>query len=791
MDLKNIIENFDNLKETDKGLVYFNSAKKLILQEIERKNFNVYSIIFAALILKNKIKLEKSPVESQLRKSLIKEFGNIKDVEISSHPLKLNLALIIFVTDVLQGNFKNSKVDLLERIVEVNANNFVLNNNQVAPFFQILKSIYTLDEVVEILKNNIFKGKFWNKSLFSKKTAFLWVFPIFWSCFGFERQFKSLYEPWLSLFYKAIQKKDTELVFFMMLPMTHIYTNLSTTQEEYRQFNKEVNIPFANYVQEHVVNEYSITPCTKNVKNEDESKKIAYVYDRIVGSSPVKLLYSLLENLTQQDNKNEYYVYDLEIIEKTPSDKRFVEMIKSLGVKYFSAHSTVKDIEYGVHYYSHIEKALKLREKIIEDDIDVLIMGNNWSYPIFLYGTRTAPKQIYWCHGAFEFDVPGIDKRITHIPEGSPMHQNDIPFERFQLRQSDIFFQEEVEENKKKAAEIRKKFPEDVIILGSIGRLIKLEGEGYLEAVAEIMKQNPDTIYLACGTGGTENIKKKIKELGIADRFYFEGWVDPAIYAHVIDVYLNTFPDPSGEALVEYKKYRADGQSVSLYENSNNIEAYLNLADFFFGLRYLENKDIFCVREKYRNKIYDLVGGRALIITFDFFGKNKQEKLQIKLQENNDFIFVTNNGTNDIFYKNKKFTFNINPFFFYLSSDVLFLNCWDESILKYNIDNSFSRIYLLNDENMNQKISVEKWYVELSEKISIVRNNRISHIELFNFIFKDLRDDLKSNYFKFKGKYYDLIQYELSLFLDSFIFKNFIDIQSRVIDIYKELSSRI
>lgn len=66
------------------------------------------------------------------------------------------------------------------------------------------------------------------------------------------------------------------------------------------------------------------------------------------------------------------------------------------------------------------------------------------------------------------------------------------------------------------------------------------------------MKRNPNTVYLACGSGDKSYIMSKIYELGIEDRFYFTGHIDPNVYNMVLDLYLNTFPFSSGESLNEY-----------------------------------------------------------------------------------------------------------------------------------------------------------------------------------------------------------------------------------------------
>lgn len=131
MKLADIIDNFDSLKETDEGLTQFNLAKHYIIDKLEKNEPSHDFIFFASLILKNRIKLEKNPKESDLRKRSISLFDKISEADVVNHPLKLNLAFIIFVIDVLKGDFKNSKIDLLERIVEVNANHFVPSNNPI------------------------------------------------------------------------------------------------------------------------------------------------------------------------------------------------------------------------------------------------------------------------------------------------------------------------------------------------------------------------------------------------------------------------------------------------------------------------------------------------------------------------------------------------------------------------------------------------------------------------------------------------------------------------------------
>ena len=93
----------------------------------------------------------------------------------------------------------------------------------------------------------------------------------------------------------------------------------------------------------------------------------------------------------------------------------------------------------------------------------------------------------------------------------------DIPIlEQFSNPQSDFF--------QKEAIKIRKKWT-GKRILGSIGRLIKIDSDMYLEAHSKILNNNPNTIYLACGKGDMQNIREKLIRYNIdEERFIFTGF---------------------------------------------------------------------------------------------------------------------------------------------------------------------------------------------------------------------------------------------------------------------------
>jgi hypothetical protein len=561
-ELKNSFLSQKRFEQLNKEL-YLTLKEIAIYPLLLSERIPVEALKLASAVIRNNFRVPKSQHDRPVLKNLTDKFNSIKSEDF--HAQKTNNALFLFVAEAFKGDGSDARVDLLERLVDLNVNTFQQSEAHFKVFSTLLRDIIDRHLAIEVLKNSVFKGKFWNKDIRVKKSNFLWVVPTLWNIYGSENEFKALYPVWVDIFKKAIQKNMTELAFFMHFHLSHVYLNLAHTQNEFKQFNDDVEKIFSDYIKNKVLAEYNILPVTR--KCPAKPRKVAFVYDRLVNNSPTKLLYSWLELLTKENPDTDYYIYDIEYVEKSYSDKKYIDLMTSLGVKYHSAHKAIDDLdEYS--YYSHLNKSLKLREQIISDEIDELIMCNNREQFNFLFASCTAPIQTYWCHGNFEYDICGINRRITHI---KGMQENDIPYERFDLKQSEIFFEEESQKAEVTIDIIRKRFAEGSVILGSIGRLIKIEGEQYLETVAEIMKKHPNTVYLACGSGGKDNILKKVQSLDIADRFFFEGHVEPLTYSQVIDVYLNTFPNPSGESANEYLKLNNGTGLVSL---NNTIETY-------------------------------------------------------------------------------------------------------------------------------------------------------------------------------------------------------------------------
>jgi glycosyltransferase involved in cell wall biosynthesis len=361
---------------------------------------------------------------------------------------------------------------------------------------------------------------------------------------------------------------------------------------------------------------------------------------RVVVHSTLKVLFFLISSLMKSKNEEyEFILYDLNFPENAGSNPLYVEEFKKLGIEYIDLHSKI--FVNNSPIYSLVEKCIKTREILIEDNIDIFLWLHSRVDYMCFYKTRTAPKQIYWYHSSnLSYDIEGIDQRVSH---GGVASETNYIFKKFDIDISDKEYNKQIDKSIIK--EYRDLYPSDVFILGSIGRLIKIDNDEYLDTVITIMNTNSKTIYLACGGGEQEKIKEKIKKSGLLDRFYFTGHIDSHIYGNIIDLYLDPFPYGGGEALQEYR-YKGKAY-VSMH--TDNWQKEKDKIDF--NLVYNENKTSFINKSLYTRIDYENVNKLGYLVE-----ENKNAKFFVNICNvinQKDYVNVTNRLLIDKELKNK------------------------------------------------------------------------------------------------------------------------------------------
>lgn len=550
---------------------------------------------------------------------------------------------------LLKGEPKVALEEYLRDMVRLNVHE--ATNVGMAEFIREWAKFLGLPEALffEALRKNLALEYYLTLPPLERRSIFNWSLHVFWNISHLHNtpHWMELYPLWRAILAAHLERGELAEAMYLQFYIYHKMGNHYTNQEDWRGFNTEITKLTEPYYKAYAA---SLPPCKPSVR-ESGKKVIGFLRDRAVENSPYKVEWSLLKALMQNEEfaaRYEIKVYLMGYVEKSDDDPRTIQSYRDIGVEFVDVVSPL--IRREGFYHSHLQKALALRERILSDGVDILISPNN-GYDIsdFLLISRSAPRQIFWSHGNYVYDVEGIDKRISHCANDG----YGFSFEPFVVPMDmERFYNPPVPREVIEAE--RAKYPAGAFILGVIGRLVKVDSDEYLETIATIMKQNPKTIFIAAGMGNHERIRAKVEKLGISERFYMPGWVNPHLYGHIIDLWCDTFPLEQGESTNEF--YAKGGAGVTMcypsaYVRNERVEDIKLARDkmLFYIKNYrefreevegyaqiLEDERVFLVAREKDRKLVD----SALLGKIFFVDVCENEVLKFA-----DFIFEVQNGT--------------------------------------------------------------------------------------------------------------------------------------------------
>jgi len=214
-------------------------------------------------------------------------------------------------------------------------------------------------------------------------------------------------------------------------------------------------------------------------------------------------------------------------------------------------------------------RLLSLRDLLAQQNVTAIVWVSLPPFMIFAYVLRMAPVQIWWSMKYHGIQIPEIHGYVTG---GSLLDSKIIDGQEW--RTAPVAYNIAFSRNEKdEALKIRMQYSAYDLVIGTIGREEKLSDPVFCEVIAGLLKRNSNVAFLWAGREQLSSIQKTFDAAGVADRCFFIGWVNTKVYAHVLDIFLDSFPFPCTFTLVEAM---AAGKPVVLYESKESYKTGLH-----------------------------------------------------------------------------------------------------------------------------------------------------------------------------------------------------------------------
>lgn len=289
--------------------------------------------------------------------------------------------------------------------------------------------------------------------------------------------------------------------------------------------------------------------------------------------------------LKKNNNKIAFFIHNESTLAHIGTVFSILESYKNRGDRWFEAtvyaldgfNQQMRDTfaEYGVDVINlselkpgatYLDRFLLLRTLLTKNGIERLVWVCLTTMMSFAFGLRIAREQIWFCGSFYRgLEIENIDKRALNSVLAEKVFENGNEWNVMQFSVGNLCKPIDdvmVEVQRVRASLLQNKFD---CIVGVLAREQKMQDRRYIEAVANILKNNPTTLFVWTGTQHDPIIQSFIEEFGLQQQSKYLGWIDTAVYSHVIDIFLDTFPFPCGVTL--YQAMAAGKATISLRTN--------------------------------------------------------------------------------------------------------------------------------------------------------------------------------------------------------------------------------
>ena len=314
------------------------------------------------------------------------------------------------------------------------------------------------------------------------------------------------------------------------------YVRFEETEEHYRAYYKKVR-PILEGAGLDFAEQRPFYK-TSTPKADGGPRKVGVIINNHAWLAHVIVILEIIECI-QASNPDafEFHIFAI----SSSASERLIHRCEELGV-------TVWDIQDRVEREKVSESLLTIRSLCQEIGIDVTIWTSVAIYCYFAYAFRVAPVQIY-------FSMKYKTIAPTHADGLLALHSIAEPVKRYgdvEWRMGRMYLTDLYDESlAEQAGKVRAKYNQFRTILGCIGRDDKINSPQFLAVVVQLLRDNPDAVFLWTGAGANPSILAHFRQAGVLEQTAFVGWVDTKVYAQVLDVFLDSFPFPCGRTAFE------------------------------------------------------------------------------------------------------------------------------------------------------------------------------------------------------------------------------------------------
>ncbi|MCQ4159944.1 hypothetical protein NON00_08375 [Roseomonas sp. GC11] len=188
------------------------------------------------------------------------------------------------------------------------------------------------------------------------------------------------------------------------------------------------------------------------------------------------------------------------------------------------------------------ERFLWLRQRLAADKVGLLVWLCVPCWQSFAFSMRLAPRQLWWSMKYHPAAVEGADVLLSlhgRAREKAVWHGREwqtVPY---------TVLLPPYAPRAEEVAALRAPFG-DAVICFTPSRPEKMLDLEFLETVVAILKAAPEAIWAYPGHEDTPAIRETFAAAGLAERVRWVGWVDTALWGHVADLVLDSFPHSTG-----------------------------------------------------------------------------------------------------------------------------------------------------------------------------------------------------------------------------------------------------